>query len=279
MRGGGLTYAAVRPADDLAGLEQLAHRLGVGELWIVGAEAQQPLTRLQIAGGGAVIMGSRALGAASSADPAAIEAAVRGLLCNGCSLAPVRPPLSRARVRAALSLGALALAGMVTSWGLWGAHRQLEQQLSDLPIDDPAYADKLTKRERLDRAATATTSVGAALVVAASITGLPVRRPDAWSPAMIATMSSLSAAGLALIAGGAVVLSQHDQLVSTTCPDDVECLRRRAVVPLGPMLLTQGLGLLSIPLTYSLRALPPRRASVGLQAWSDGFVASLRSAL
>jgi hypothetical protein len=275
--GGVLTYAVAQPADDLAGLWQLTVWLGVTELWVAYDQPQPTLALLRRSGAQLTVTGTRVLSASPAPQISEIASAVEALTCRGCAGGPeLPPPLPPARIRAGLGLGAIGLAGVLTSWALLPVHNRLDDDLSALVYVDPAYEDKGHQLQRIDRSAVAVSSSGAALLVAASAIGLPTRRPQPWSPAMIATMAGLGAVSVALIVSGAMVLSRHEPLQPTACPMDQQCLRERTS-PLGPMLLTQGLGLLSVPLTYTWRSWSERSQSVSLQASQTGITAWFRA--
>jgi hypothetical protein len=51
-----------------------------------------------------------------------------------------------------------------------------------------------------------------------------------------------------------VLWAEGDTLERTVCPSFEICLRRRSAVPFAPMLVMEGTALLSLPLTYLVRA-------------------------
>src|SRR6185503_9863571 len=139
------------------------------------------------------------------------------------------------------------------SWIAWARHADLEREI-ERGTEEPGFSNASFEDARRDRdsfelIALVSTSAGSALFAASMPFVLPERQNVPW------WAWSVGVAGTAAAAVGTRLWLDHGELVRSACPEGSidPCWRRRSELPLAPMLVTQGIGLLAVPLTYVVR--------------------------
>jgi hypothetical protein len=227
-----------------------AEWLAVSELWTLERRSSVlQVTRWERASGGLLeIQHARVvLEPAATLEDRLGAAAIR-MLCVGVACGdadqPVRPPAPAAGI----ALAGAGVAAMLGSWIAWNSFRELDDELAELDLDDPQYAETHSVRNTFGTIALVTTVGGSAMFAVAAPLWLPPRRDVPWW-----AWASGAAGGVGIGVGVALWID-HRNLEPVECPPDVvSCGRFRSTVPLVPMLLTQGASLSALPLTYVIR--------------------------
>ncbi len=225
--------------------------LSISELWTLERRGSRLLaTRWRRNGGGAFARTELE----ESLEPAAtferrFEHALASSVCGakGCA-GSSRDSERKPGALAWRVTGAVGVAAMLGSWAALIRHQQLDADLSDLRSTDPRFAETVDRRNDFGTIAIAATSTGSAMFTVAAPFWLPERAVTpwwAWSAGVIGT----GAAGV-----GTALLVRGDRFVRTACrPGDPSCVRRSPLLPLGSLLVTQGVSLIAIPATYVVR--------------------------
>jgi len=261
-----------------AGLALLLRWSRADEIWTLERRAGGMHIRLfQREGDELVELGERVV-PALPADTleSRVQAAVTSL--GGGNLKPEEPRSETSEANqtlltlAAISAigGTLAIAG---SWLAFARTSNLDAELETMTYDDSTYADVLERRDTFRTLALVSTTAGSALVAGTALAWLPRNKSIPW-------WAIAAGAGGAVAAGfGTVLWTQHGELETARCPDGEACLRPVSTVPLGPMLLTQGLALMSLPATYFVRGSASPAAAVDLRASGSMLAIMVRGAL
>jgi hypothetical protein len=233
--------------EDLA---QLAAWLSIAELWTlerVGSALRVTRWRQNKAGLTKEGMSSEPLAPLATSE-ARLEAAVDRLLCGpGCDrLQAGTSPETR---DAGLLLAGVGTSAMLASWVAWQRYRELDAELDEIVVRDPAYAGIESDRDTFGTVALVSTTSGSALFAAGAPLWLPRRRGVPWWG------WSAGAAGVAAVGVGIPLWASHLRREPAPCPPEnlPRCERPRSTIPLGPMLVSQGASLMAIPLTFLIR--------------------------
>lgn len=242
-----LTLAKVQPAD----LAALFEWLLIEDLWAVEeAERFVVLTRYSGRGGRVETRGSRTLAREPASDFfSRLERAVAELSCAGapCGKVSARSESTKGFGYAGAVAGGLA---MGVSWFSYARYQAYDEEYATQTTRGPDFQDALDARKTWRTTSLATSIAGSVLFSAAAPFWLPERKQTPW------WAWTAGAVGVAAIGTGAVLLATDDGGESLACPPDyAACERPRWSVPLPPLLMSQGVALLSLPATYMLRRL------------------------
>ena len=253
-------------------LSQLAAWLAIAELWTIehnGSALRVTRWRQNKAGLTKEGMSSEPLAPLATSE-ARLEAAVDRLLCGpGCDR--LQSGTSPEKRTAGLLMAGVGTSAMLASWVAWQRYRELDTELDEIIVGDPAYAGIESDRDTFGTVAIVSTASGSALFAAGAPLWLPRRRDVPWWG------WSAGAVGVAAVGVGIPLWASHLSREPAPCPAENEppCERPRSTVPLGPMLVSQGASLMAIPLTFLIRGWtgPDVEASgtFGVHAAPGGF--------
>jgi hypothetical protein len=269
-RGAGLEVggAALSGEDGRAALEQVRAWVHARELWTLEQQSRSlVLSRLEGAPGALSEVGRRIISAAPAESlETRVEAAVMSLSCGAppCPDVPREAPADREEALPWRTLGVVGVsagaAAVAVSWFAYARYSSLESGLGGMQYDSPRYADDLDTRDTFRTTALATTTAGSVLLASALPAVLPERRAvPAWA-------WGIGVGGAAALGVGTALWARNGKLESTACREDETCLRPRSTLPLAPMLVTQGMALLSVPATYLLRRLTSSSRGLAVEA-------------
>jgi hypothetical protein len=233
-------------AEDLT---RLAEWLVVRELWTLERRGGAlRMTRWQRTTQGLVA----ASAIAERLEPAAtldkrMELAVGKALCAAGDCVPADRSASAPMPALGIALAGAGVSAMLGSWIAYTQYRGLDADLDRMNVRELRYEEALNERDTFRNVALVSTGTGSALFAAAAPFWLPVERKPPW------WAWSTGAVGASAIGVG-TTLWLNQSLEATDCPPNAaDCTRKRSAVPLAPMLVTQGAGLLSVPLTFLIR--------------------------
>jgi hypothetical protein len=176
---------------------------------------------------------------------ARLESAAIQMLCGGVDCQPVQPPAPAAGI----ALAGAGVSAMLGSWLAWKSFRELDLELNELKLSDrPRYDETLADRDTFGTIALVSTIGGSALFATAAPLWLPAQQNVPWW-----AWASGAAGGVGIGLGVALWVDNQNFDAALCPPDRRDCTRMPAIVPLVPMLLTQGASLSALPLTYVIR--------------------------
>jgi hypothetical protein len=268
-QGAGLRYSNAPPlaAGRRPALALLTRWVRADELWTVERRGEAAAIRRFVREDEELVeIGGRLVPAAPAATfESRVQAAVAAIDGGNLAAAAPRRDDSEATPTTPMIATAGAIGGaflVASSWFAFARTASLENELDTMTYDEPTYAAVLERRDIFRTLALTSSAAGSALVAGTAFAWLPQQDGIPW------WAFAAGAAGTLAASVGTVLWLQHGELATTRCPNGEVCARPRSTVPLGPMLLTQGLGLLSLPATYAVRGSRGASASIGLRASS-----------
>jgi hypothetical protein len=244
-------------------LAQLGERLDVAELWALEVRAHSAwLARFAVRPSQVELLGERTIALAPLPLLAArMDRAVAELACAPhCARVARDGDAADGAPRVLAYVGAgTGIVALTASWLLFGRYVAFDDNLDTLVYDTPSYARDLEARDAAGTAALVTSAAGSALLAGTAPWWLPRARGVPWL-AWLAGATGMFGAGI-----GVALWTEHGELRDAACRPFELCSRRRSRVPLAPMLVTQGVALLAIPIVYALREPEQEPAAVSLR--------------